>query len=573
MGSMAHVLEVDTDDRIRSIGMDLIQVGLAANIGDYGYIRLDPALPAYLGLTLTPEQQQHYRQRWTEVMGQLVSFLYQQQIREGSVLGAQLTQLELPNLMAYLHQQMQALAAGQVTAEHLLEKTVRVEQLLANLNQPQALQQVVAWRRQAAQQLGEWSHARYQNEDMNIDRLLQQGALQPAYEAAQALLQQCQQAGEQAYQGADYDLAMAQFLLGRVLKTGGAAAAALPHLQQAQQRFEQLGERGASMASGALTEQGDCLRNLGQLEAAAAAYEKAIEGFEQLDDKRSVAAGKGQLATTRMLQKRYADALQGHQEALQLFQQLDEPAMMATAWHQIGMTQHQAGNYPQAEQAYRQSLSIKSQQGNRAGEASSLNELANLYVEWNRPEQAVSFYRQAADLYVQLGDLRYEGVVRSNLAQTLIHLQRYDQARPELQRALECKQAFGHAAEPWKTWSTLHDLEQASGNPQAAWAARQQALEAFLAYRRDGGENHEDSGQLCRLILQAIQSGQTDEIGQALAQMMDVPEMADKKSLIEKLQAILAGERDLALAEDEGLDFDLAAELILLLEGLREAGI
>ena len=41
------------------------------------------------------------------------------------------------------------------------------------------------------------------------ERLLQQGALQPAFEAAERLLQQSQQAGEQAYAGADYDLAMA----------------------------------------------------------------------------------------------------------------------------------------------------------------------------------------------------------------------------------------------------------------------------------------------------------------------------------------------------------------------------
>jgi hypothetical protein len=46
---LAYVLGVDTD-RMRSIGMDLIQVGLAQPIGDYGYLRLDLALPATLDL-------------------------------------------------------------------------------------------------------------------------------------------------------------------------------------------------------------------------------------------------------------------------------------------------------------------------------------------------------------------------------------------------------------------------------------------------------------------------------------------------------------------------------------------
>ena len=101
--------------------------------------------------------------------------------------------------------------------------------------------------------MGEWSNARLVNERMNIERLLQQGDLPAAFQAAQALLQQCQQAGNQAYLQADYDLTMAHFLLGRVLKTGGAAAQALPYLQEAQRRFEVLGEHGATMASVALS--------------------------------------------------------------------------------------------------------------------------------------------------------------------------------------------------------------------------------------------------------------------------------------------------------------------------------
>jgi hypothetical protein len=569
--TLAYVLGVEKD-AMGSVVQALIEVGLAQPIGDYGYIRLDPALPATLDLGLTAQQREGYRQRWREVMGQLVGFIYQQQISKGSILGAQLTQLELPNLMAYLQTLMADLQAGNVAAEVVADKTGSVEQLLAALHQPQALAQVVAWRKQAAQALGEWSRARFENERMNIERLLQQGDLQAAFQAAQALLQQCQQAGEQAFPEAPLGLATAHLLLGRVLKTGGAAAQALPYLQEAQRRFEALEESGARMISVVLQEQGDCLQALGQLEAAAAAYEDAIALGEKRDALRDVAVGKGQLATVRKDQKRYADALQGYQQARALFQQLDEPGAVAEMWHGVGMIHKQQRDFAQAEQAYRQSLSIKSQQGNKAGEASSLNELGNLYDDWNRPEQAVSFYRQAADIAVAIGDKFKEGTRRSNIANTLIKLQRYDEARPELLRAIECKQAFGHAALPWTTWQILHNLEQASGNPQAAREARQQALAAFLAYRRDGGENHESSGQLCRMILQAIQSGETEEIGQGLEQLADAPDMAEQKPLIEKLQAIISGERDLALAEDEGLRFDLAAELVLLLEGLEKTG-
>ena len=563
--TFSGVLAVESE-QLAEIVKTLIEVGLAQLIGDYAYIRLDPALPAYLDLELSDEQREGYQQRWREVMGQLVDFLYEQKLKDAK-LQSQLTQLELPNLMAYLQALVADLQAGNVVAEMVADKAGSVEQLLANLHQPQALAQVVAWCKQAAQVLGAWSRARFENERMNIERLLQQGDLPAALQTAQALLQQCQQVGEQAYADADYDLVIAHFMLGRVLKTGGAAAQALPYLQEAQQRFEALGEDRARMASAALMEQGNCLRALGQLEAAAAAYEEGIKRDEELEDTRGVAAGKANLSWVRLDQKRYADALQGYREALALFQQLDEPNAIATIWHQIGMMHRMAGDFVQAEQAYRQSLSMFSQQGNKAGEAVSLNELGSLYFEWNRPEQAVSFYRQAAGMYVALGDLRYEGFVHNNLAATLIKLQRYDEARPELLRAIECKQAFGHAATPWTTWNSLHDLEQACGNPPAAREARQQALAAFLAYRRDGGENHSGAGRLALAVGLAIQQGDTAEAQRLLDAELADDSWGEDKNFLHKLQAIIAGERDLALVEDEGLYYRDAAELVLLLEG------
>jgi tetratricopeptide (TPR) repeat protein len=242
---------------------------------------------------------------------------------------------------------------------------------------------------------------------------------------------------------------------------------------------------------------------------------------------------------------------------------------VAALWHQIGIVYSRARQFEQAERAYRQSLAIKVQQQNRSGEASSLNELGTLYDAMGRPEEAVAFYRQAADIYVTLGDYRHEGSARYNLADTLMTLQRYGDARQELQRALECDKPFGHAAEPWKTWALLHNLEQATGNAPAAADAWQQAVQGYLAYRRAGGENHAPGTRLCARIAHAIRQGDTTEVTRFLAQAAaaaDTPTWL--KAMLPKLQAILHGDRDLALTADPALDYDDAAELLLLLETL-----
>ena len=238
-----------------------------------------------------------------------------------------------------------------------------MEALLAHLGRPHALAQATAVREQAAQALAGWSHARFIAESENIDRLLERGDLQAAHTAAQRLLERCLAAGDAAYQGAAYDIAMAHWHLGRTLQTLGAAEAALQPLTEAQQRFQALAEAGntsaSRMASVAIAERGDCLTDLGRLDEAAAAYEDAIQRAEHRDDRRSIAVGKGQLGTVRMLQQRYDEALAAYQEARKLFDTLGEPGSVAALWHQIGMVYRYTRQFEQAERAYRQSLALR----------------------------------------------------------------------------------------------------------------------------------------------------------------------------------------------------------------------
>jgi len=473
--------------------------------------------------------------------------------------------LELPNLLALLDW----LPADREPAD-VSQWAGHIEQLLARLGRPAALALAVAVRETAAKELGDWSHAAYQAADSAFDRLAQNRDLSGAHRAAQLLLERCLTEGEQAYVGADYDTAMAHFNIGHVLKMGGAAAAALEPLVEAQRRFEALGDARAGMASACLTEQGDCLRGLGRLDDAAVAYEEAIARDGKAGRDRNVAVGKGQLGTVRMLQRLYPEALAAHQDARGIFERLGEPASVATAWHQIGRVHEEAGRHEPAERAYRKSLAVKVQHGLRSGEASSLGQLGSLYDTMGRREEAVTFYRQAADIYVELGDQIREGVCRSNLAGALTTLRRYPEARPELHRAIECDEPYGHAAEPWTTWMILHNLELGDGNPDAAASARTKAIRLFSAYRRDGGENLTggQTAKLCEGTLRAITDGKPGIAQTQLRELQRGGLQDYLQVVVPKLDAILSGSRDPALSDDPDLDYDDAAELRLLLEHL-----
>ena len=568
------MMEWERDD-VASLGGELVESGLAT-AAPYNHLRLHPALCPYLQAGLDADRRVELEGRWTVAMRAFIEFLVQQADQDAQ-LAATLTVLELPNAMALLDRVQ---AAGD--AEATIDLTTDLYRLVQNLGRPRVLAKIGSARDAAAGGLaGErWSHARFEAQRTQIEQQLAAGQLATAHTGARQLHQRALAEGESAYARADYDIAVACLLLGRVLNTGGAAAQALPLLKEAQGRFEAIAERrdslgAALMASNSLAEQGDCLLALGQLDAAAAAYEEKIQRAEKLDDRRQVATGEFQLGIVRLHQRRYDDALTAYQEARETFAALGEPLTVAGSWHQIGMVHQEACQSEAAEQAYRQSLAIRTQEGDVRGQASSLTQLGNLYKASGRFEDAASFYQQAISKDIELGDARYEGIDRSNLADTLRQLGRYDEARSEIRRAITSKEPFGHAAELWKTWDILQQIEEAEGNAPAAAQARAKALDLYLAYRRDGGENHSGIGRLCHAVTAAM-----------LGQADDAPSIETLKPQLEQLLAqdegwnplvplllqIIDGTRDRTLAEHPDLRYDAAAELHVLLDQLEAAG-
>jgi len=549
LSAIATVLDLDTEkDEEVALAHGLMEVGLAELL-EFGYLRFDPALAPALLAEMTAGEREAARAAWANAMTAMVGFLYDQRAEDANF--AQNVALhELPNLMAALEHVRKS-----ATPERVVDLATSLESLIAPLARAKALARVVEIRAEAAQKLGAWGHAQFNAERSAIERLIEDGRLHEATEAVRRLLQKAQASGENAYEEAALDLAMANMVMGRASKMSGAAEEALPYLDEARRRFQNLGQ--TRMAKVALTDKGGCLRDLGRYEQAAAAYEESIRHAEERKDPRSLAVNKGQLATVRMLQKRYADALDLYAEGRKIFERLGEPGSVAVIWHQIGMVHKNASHYEAAEKAILEALKIRIEIGDRAGSADTLGELGNLYARMGRSEDAVRFYRQATEIAQEVHDLRHEGILRFNLARELIKLERYDDARLELERAIECDKPFGHAAQPWTTFDILSDLERAVGNEAEALTARNEALRAYLAYRRAGGESETPAAKLCAMSATQI------------AELRNIPNLpAPRRAFIPLLEAVLAGSRDPALAENPNLYYQDAAELLFLVESL-----
>ena len=497
--TLAHVLNVK-DDTARQIEKALINVGLGEHMG-YSYFRFDPALSPYLQSSLGGKKEKRLQARWAEGMIQLAVTLYEQQFGN-SQLSAQLTLLELPNLLALLEWVQNNMPPEQATS-----LAGRLESLFSRVDRPKALALATSVRKQETPKLIQWSKERFEPEANNVERLRENGILETAHTATRQLLQYCLETGEAAYPEAPYHIAVAHLQLGTVLIRMQSAEAALVTLTEAQRRFEtiadkgdDIAERSGRMASAAISEGGGCLMALGRLDEAAAAYEEAIERSGKLGDKRWVAVSLGNLGSVRQEQRRYDEALRLHINARKTFETLGDQDNVGAVWHQIGIVHRLAKQYEQAEHDFKRALAISVRRRDRASEAKNLGELGNVYHLQGRSEDAVTFHRQSANIFTQLQNTSLEGASRTSLATVLFSLTRYDEARQEARRALECREPYGYAAEPWKTWHILQQIEEAVENTQAAYHAQQKAVQRYLAYRKAGGGNHTAEARFFRNV-------------------------------------------------------------------------
>ena len=352
----------------------------------------------------------------------------------------------------------------------------------------------------------------------------------------------------------------------------------MPLLAEARGRYKAIAQiqgapEAARMGFVCLSEQGDCLRALGQLDAAADAYEESIGGLARLGDERGVAVGHIQLGTVRRNQGRYSEALASYAQARDYFTRLDDPGSIATIWHQTGIAYQQAGEPEAAEDAYRQSLAINMRLGKVAGQASTLSQLGILYdLGFGHLEETAKFFSQAADKYAGLPDQVREGKTRSNLSEALRKLRRLDEARQQICRAIDCFAQLGYTTELWRSWSILANIEMDAGNPAAAAEAKGKAIACYLAYRRDGGENHDAPGRIALAVTQSLLAGDPAQAALLLQQLAAEPDAAWLLPFIYALQAIVAGGRDRSLAAAPELHYTMAAEILLLIETLEKAG-
>ena len=568
---ISHVSRSESVEAAKAMMDELIAAELAEE-KEHTFYRLKPELLVHLQQTVSKEQQQASFQHWLAAMDQLLGFLYQQCF-EDQKMAIALASKERANLMAYAAEMGREDNVNSANAEKIVELLGRWITLLEPQECPIELAQVKQWRGAAEEKLGPWGAERFAVQSENIESLLQQSLVGPAYSAAKSLLDVAEKVGVNAYNGAINDVAFANILVARALKVAGKGEDALSYLQDAQQLMEPTAK--VDSAAGlylvaSLMEQGECLFAQQQLVPAEVVYSQAIELADEIGDKQGSGIAQTQRASLYSLLERPADALRGYESALEVFQQLDDKTLIVNVWHQIAMLHRVSEDFDSAIAALEAALSVLQAQGNAVGAISTSLELGGMSEEMNLPEKTVMYYQQALDIAVDIKDDYRQVVAGNRLADGLRQQGNLKQALVELEKAVVLGRQFGHSAEPWKTWDILSDIEKGNNNPKGVLSARLKAIEAYISYRVEGGENEDADAKLCEMVVQAIRTNREGDAQSLLGKLADNPQWQTdyNKALLGVLGQFLEGARGLPLLENVDLHYRHVAELMLIQDQL-----
>lgn len=439
-----------------------------------------------------------------------------------------------------------------------------------------------------------WTLGQFENQRANIKHLLTQDNINGALDEANNLLNSCLKAGCDAFEGADFCIALAYLKIGAILRLANKPELALDNLRKAQQKFQLLADAGDSDAKKnlcvTLKEQAGCLQLLGRLDAAAKLYKEdyvlsTVAAGEEGDYK-SFAIYHKDLGDLHFNQKNYPEALKAYQTALRFFALVPDDKALAITHHCMGIVYRFTEQYDLAEIELNSALKINAELDEQGNIADNLGEMASLYIVQGRLlEEAVSFCCRAISFYELKENKNFEAIARVILASAYIKLEQYDEARKQFFKAIDCKKSFGHEAQLWKTWNALYEMEKSCGQLQAAHTAKIQAIKAYALYRCGGGNNVDNPNysKMCGYVFSKLNQEKKgffsaivhrNHISEHIAKLIQELQASQRQSalpessvfLIQKLIDIAQGQRNPdIIVDDDRLLYTDAAELLCLL--------
>ena len=277
-------------------------------------------------------------------------------------------------------------------------------------------------------------------------------------------------------------LAQLQLENGRLQQLQGNYAAALAHLQSANQYYQQ-SDQLTRRAQTSL-ETGMVMLRQGEHDQARTLFNEGLTLARETEDKAIIGRALNHLGSVALLQGNYPDANALFAESLALRRQQGAKLEIAASLQSMGNVAMALGDYQTAITMYAESLQIKRAIGDKLGMATTLNNMAG--IAYNQGDYAIARERYSASLTLrrEMGDKL--GVSRSsyNLGVALMAQGDYAAAQTQFTTSLEMARALGDKWGVASSLSNLGSVALAQGDYATAEAMNKEGLTIY----RDMGD-------------------------------------------------------------------------------------
>lgn len=214
-------------------------------------------------------------------------------------------------------------------------------------------------------------------------------------------------------------------------------------------------------AGGLAYEQGD-------YEDARGLYTAALALYQELDDRKGIAALLNNLGIIEDTQAHYGRATDLYQQSLSLKRELDDRWGMTTSLGNLGRLALQQGQFDRAVALYEESLALSRELGDMGSVALSLNNLGEVLLLQGEYERATALLEESVTLAREVGDKRGLAFALNNLGEVAFRQGEHERARTSFEESLRLRRELENKEGIAVSLSGLGDVSLARGEHRRA---------------------------------------------------------------------------------------------------------
>lgn len=216
---------------------------------------------------------------------------------------------------------------------------------------------------------------------------------------------------------------------------------------------------------------GNALSNIGLVYRHQGDYNKAIEYYirslvmrEKVNDQEGIAIIYGNLGNLYRDQDNISRSLEYYERAKNLFEQLGNKPSLAYTLNNLGILYKDQEKYEKAIEQHNQALEIFEEMGSRTNVASSFSNIGTIYNQQENYTASLENNRKALKLFQEVGN---QALVAGRLIEigfSLIKLKKFEEAYFNIQRGINLARETGNKNLEMQGYEILYQYYEAIGN-------------------------------------------------------------------------------------------------------------